>query len=146
MPNNMRDSILKLFRATMIVGLGICYVRLLTYLMSQYVINFGNLVSALEKTAFTSISALIASVIIVIVNKIFFRLDDLYVGLASAIAAFLYFYVIRADGLTVITHIYLVFKTSYSSFAFLAFLGIPIALGMALNKSRKRTQQSCVPS
>ena len=119
-----------------IVSLGVCYVWLLRLIMTQYIQNFGDVFSSQGKMTLTGLSALLAISAVLIFNFLLTRKNSVWIGISSSVMAFCYFYIHKAiDG--VIAHIVMVFMTPYSLFAFCAFLGIPLLLGLALNKALK---------
>ena len=119
-----------------ILSLGVCYVWLLRLIMTQYILNFGDVINPQSKMTLTGLSALLAVLAVLVFNFLLTRKNSVWVGISSSVMAFWYFYVHKAvDG--VIAHLVMVFMTPYSLFAFCVFLGFPLLLGLALNKALK---------
>lgn len=131
--HNMKIWIFRTIDLIVILALGVCYVELLRYTMDTVIFEFGDMMKSYSKMLLTGCSSFFASLVILLANKFVTRKNSIYTGIGLSAAAFYYFYVYKAS-FSVLNHIYLVFTAGYSLFAFVAFLGFPLLLGLALNQ------------
>jgi len=122
--------------AVVIVALGICYLQLLKFFIAQLYPLVIEPSSSLVKMAHTGTSAALAMAIIFTANAFITRQNMLRLGQACGLAAFVWYYVVRAEGQSTIGLVISTFMFAYSLFAMVAFTLSPVAIGYYLNKRR----------
>ncbi len=122
--------------ALVIVALGICYLQLLKLFIAQLYPLVNEPASTFVKIAHTGASAALAMTVIFSVNAFITRQSMLRLGQACGVVAFLWFYVVRAEGQSTIGLLFASFMVAYSLFALVAFTLGPVAIGYYLNKRK----------
>jgi hypothetical protein len=122
--------------AVVIVTLGICYLQLLKLFIAHLYPLVNEPASTFVKIAHTGSSAALAMAVIFSVNAFITQQNMLRLGQACGVAAFIWFYVVRAEGQSTIGLIFASFMVAYSLFALVAFTLGPVAIGYFLNKRK----------
>jgi len=122
--------------AIVIVALGICYLELLKLFLAKGSAIISEPSSSLMKMALTGSTAALSMAIIFTFNAFITRQSMLRLGQCCGLIAFIWFYVVRAEGQSTIGLVFASFLFVYSAFAMLAFTVGPVALGYLLNKRR----------
>ena len=119
-----------------IVGVAYAWILLTLLRHLHKVIPSGS--SAIENMIFTGTCASLAIAMIFIGNKYLIKQNQKYIGITCAIAAYIYFYIIKLW--PVPSKVFSVFTTSYSLFAFMAFTIAPLFVGLFLyTKNQKQS-------
>jgi hypothetical protein len=122
------EIIVKLSRFIGVALLGVVYVKLLTVSMTQLHNITGDLFTNLAKISFVTISVLISCSIVFLFNKFILKGSKKHLGYWCAFFAFIYFYIVKAEGEVILTLVTLFFYL-YSAMAFLLSLFTPIIIG-----------------
>ena len=132
----LKKLFLKCANAVVIVSLGICYLLLLKFFIAQLYSLVIEPSSTLVKIAHTGASAALAMGIIFTANAFITRQNMLRLGQACGLAAFVWYYVVHAEGQNTIELVIASFMFAYSLFAMVAFTLGPVAIGFYLNKRK----------
>lgn len=124
----------KLTSIVLLIFIGAFYVLCTVMIMDLFVWGLGEMIEPHHKMIFVGGSAFIASLVIHLLNGQATNISAIQVATAMAAAAFLYFYVFK-PGIDKLHLLPTIFFTNYSAFAFVAILGMPFLVGIALDKS-----------
>lgn len=132
----VRTSVIYLANTIVILALAVCYLELLKFIIAKGVaiIKLPEPWSNPMKMAFTGTAAFFSCAGIFIFNRFVTRQNMRHVGYASAVVTFVWYYVWRAGEAGILAHIVGVVMTTYSLFAMLAFVGLPLVFGWFLNR------------
>jgi hypothetical protein len=122
------EIITKLSRFIGVALLGVVYVKLLTFSMSQLHNVTGDLFTDFAKISFVTTSVVISCTIVFLFNKYILKGNKKHLGYWCALFAFIYFYIVKTEGEVLLTLVTLFFYL-YSAMAFLLFIFTPIIIG-----------------
>lgn len=132
----LKKPFLMCSNAVVIVALGICYLQLLKFFIAQLYPLVIESSSTLVKIAHTGASAVLAMTIVFAANAFITRQNMLRLGQSCGLAAFIWFYVVRAEGQSTISLVITSLMFAHSLFAMAIFTLGPVAVGYYLNKRR----------
>ena len=122
------ETFAKISRLIGVALLGLVYVKLLTFSMTQLHKMTGDLLTDIGKIAFVATAVAISCTIVFLFNKFILKGNKKHLGYWCALSAFIYFYIVKTNGETLVTLVTLFFYL-YSTIAFLLFLFTPILIG-----------------
>lgn len=133
----LKKPLLICANALVIVALGICYTQLIRFFLAQLYPLVLEPSSALVKIAHTGTSAALAIAIVFTANAFITRQNMLRLGQACGVVAFVWFYIVRAEGQSTIGLVIASLMFAHSLFALLAFTLGPVIVGAYLNSRRR---------
>lgn len=136
------ENIIKPIRLIGSLFLGICYVKMTTIFLNEFVKAFGNMLTDFSKISTVSSSAALSTLIVFLFNHFLIKAPEKHVAYFSSISTFSYFYIVKAHEGTLVLLIG-VFQYLYSSVAFFVLVFSLIVAYLIL---KRITRRSSVPT
>lgn len=127
---------LSLINLIVSVAIGVIYVELIKFAMSEYISFFGDAYTTTSKVLTTGLSTLFAVTVVFASNWLITHQKPMWVACSCSLMSLIYFYQVNPGG-NMLTNVVINLFYVHSALAFLFFTVIPLAVAATINKVRQ---------